>query len=124
MKTRGKGRFAVFGKGYCGTGTKQTGFQSTHYPYNGPKLTERDRNDSSLWCTPGFSALNNTVMLALSAALAHVLTGRKITLHLISPGMNDVSTMTVSAWRTHLKALAVRARSGTEQVAECRIING
>lgn len=45
-----------------------------------------------IWGTSGFSALNNTVVLARFAALAHVLAWRKITFH--------------------LETLAIRARSG------------
>jgi hypothetical protein len=37
----------------------------------------------SLGCTSRFSALDNTIMLALFAALTNVLARRKITLHLI-----------------------------------------
>ena len=70
-------------------------------------------------------------MLAMSAALAHVLTRRKITLHLINP-QDYVMKMTICqrhmincvSKRTHLKTLAVRARSGTKQGAECHIIKG
>jgi hypothetical protein len=39
----------------------------------------------SLWCAPGLSALNNTVVLARFAALAHIFSWRKIAFHLMRP---------------------------------------
>ena len=43
----------------------------------------REGGDGSLWGTSWFSAFDNTIMLARSAALAHVLARRKITFHLM-----------------------------------------
>ena len=44
---------------------------------------EEEGGDGSLWGASGFSAFDNTVVLARFAALAHVLAWRKITFHLM-----------------------------------------
>jgi hypothetical protein len=71
-------------------GTKQTVSQSAEAPRKWTPQRGVGRKDGSLWCTSSALTLNNTVMLAVSAAVAHVLIRRKITLHLISPRNCDV----------------------------------
>ena len=85
----------------------------------------------SLWRTSGFSAFDNTFVLARPAALAHVLTRREIAFHLMSArdwgfwGVRELSWQTqvgrkVSAdftcqrERTRLETLAIGAHSGAE----------
>ena len=82
-------------------------------------------------CTSGFSAFDNTFVLARPAVLAYVLTRREIAFHLMSAqdwsvrgvrgmswqtqiGRNFSADFTCQRERTNLETLVIRARSRVE----------
>lgn len=77
-----------------------------------PRGGEGKRGEDSLWGTSGFSAFDNTVMLARSTALAHVLARRKVTFHLIErtrSGLFELGTRIRQEVRTpHEEELTLR----------------
>jgi hypothetical protein len=86
VKGGGKGLSRhVVGRGKTKTEMRGTISQTQEPLPECAKNVPQIRRDHSLRCTSGFSALNNTIVLTRSTALAYILARRKVTFHLMSP---------------------------------------